>query len=73
LAPCACAKPRIVTSVYRPKRTPRKRKAVAIVGPAIVTTASRKRLHRAEREALPDDPEADARVKAFRARMIRPR
>ena len=32
---------RIVTYTHRPKRSPRKRKAVA--APAIVTTASRKR------------------------------
>ena len=107
---------RIVTYVHRPKRVPRKRKAVAVKVPAvvaarsggnrrrpppvdddqpepaapppanddtptepappaaksaIVTTASRKRtkLLRAE---LPDDPEAEARVKAFLARMVRP-
>ena len=108
---------RIVTTAYRPKRPPRKRKAVAIAGPAIVrkvkasriaaagrqkpepavppppanddrkpprpgarkpaivTTTSRKRarLLRTERAAEPDDPEADARVKAFFARTIRPR
>jgi hypothetical protein len=38
---------------------------------AIVTTASRKRAKLLQPE-LPDDPEADARVKAFLARMIRP-
>ncbi len=111
---------RIVTYVHRPKRPPRKRKAVALqvqavvatrsVGnrqapppvddqpehaapppanddsptapappaakSAIVTVAARKRAksERAERNApeADDDPEADARVKAFLARMIRP-
>jgi hypothetical protein len=126
----------IVTTTYRPKRPPRKRKAVAIAGPAIVrkpsramhkmpaaeslgateafpkqpanddrkpaivavscatvaqaggtnpkpaivTTTSRKRakLERAERAGDQSkigviDPEADARVKAFFDRMIRPR
>jgi hypothetical protein len=109
---------RIVTYVHRPKRPPKKRKAVAITGPAIVrkvkgaaalpsggkpepavppppanddrkpprpgarkpaivTSTSRKRakLERAEKRAAEpdDDPEADARVKAFFDRMIRPR
>ena len=89
---------RIVTTAYRPKR-PRKRKAVALAGPAIVrkghakpavpppptpasddrqplppsaahtpaivTTTSRKRAQRhAERAAEPDDPEADAAMRA---------
>ena len=108
---------RIVTYVHRPKRPPRKRKAVALKVPAvvaarsagnrqtpppvddkpepaapppanddnptapappaaksaIVTRASRKRAkrHRME-QAHDDDPEADARVKAFLARMVRP-
>ena len=35
---------RIVTTHYRYKRPPRKRKAVAIDGPAIVTVESRRRL-----------------------------
>jgi hypothetical protein len=91
---------RIVTTVYRHKRPPRKRKAVAIVGkrnkadavpptpaedhtppanddrkppppgarkPAIVTTASRKRatLIRAEQAAEPNNPEADAAMRAW--------
>jgi hypothetical protein len=96
---------RIVTTAYRHKRPPRKRKAVAIVGPAIVrkrnkadavpptpaedhtppanddrkppppgarkpaivTTASRKRatLIRAEQAAEPNNPEADAAMRAW--------
>jgi hypothetical protein len=102
---------RIVTRVHRPRRPARKRKPVAITGPAIVrriakadqdvkildtsakpppanddrkpaivTTTSRKRarLLRAERAGDQSkigeiDPEADARVKAFFDRMIRPR
>jgi hypothetical protein len=88
---------RIVTTAYRYKPPPRKRKAVAIEGPAvvrkrgradavvppdrvedptpanddrkpaIVTTTSRKRakLRRAERPAEPDDPEADAAMRAW--------
>jgi hypothetical protein len=104
----------IVTTAYRPKRPPKKRKAVAITvpaivrkrsktdavpppptedrptpanddrkpprpgarKPAIVATVSRKRtkLRRAEEQAEPDDdPEATARMRAFLARMIRPR
>jgi hypothetical protein len=88
----------VVTTAYRPKR-PRKRKAVAIAGPAIVrkrgraaavvppdrgekptpanddrkpaiiTSISRKRarLQRAEpaAEPEPDDPEADAAMRAW--------
>lgn len=104
---------RIVTPVYRPKRPPQKRKAVALdvpaivtagnrqshppvgdepepaasppanddnpTGPAppaaksaIVTTASRKRAKLPRADQVEDDPEADARVKAFFAHMIRP-
>jgi hypothetical protein len=41
---------------------------------AVVTSTSRKRpkVRRADRPEPPDDPEADARIKAFFARMIRP-
>jgi hypothetical protein len=66
---------RIVTYVHRPKRAPRKRKAVVLAVPAIVTATNRRRarLLRAEMAAEPDgDPEATARVKAFFARAIRP-
>ena len=67
---------RIVTYAHRPKRPPRRMKtqAAAIIGPAIVTSASRKRL-RAEPAPdtdADDDPEATARVRAFFARMVRP-
>jgi hypothetical protein len=51
-------------------------KAIALAVPTIVTTPSRKRtkLERADRAAEPDDdPEATARVRAFIARIIRPR
>jgi hypothetical protein len=106
---------RIVTYGHRPKRPPRKRKAIALQVPAIVTKATRRqpadpppvadepeptpppakddtpavpappaaksaivtakrrgRLAKSLRELLPDDPEVDARVNAFFARMIRP-
>jgi hypothetical protein len=41
--------------------------------PAIVTTAKRRTHKEKPLPDLPDDPEADARVKAFFARMVRPR
>ena len=76
LRPMPDKKP-IIVHARRPKPAPpKKRKAAALAVPAIVTTTSRKRakLRRPERETKPDDdPEADARVKAFFARMIRPR
>ena len=57
----------IIIYVHRPKRPPRKRKAVALQVPAIVTPASRKRtkLLRAERDATADDPEAAAAMRAW--------
>ena len=84
---------RIVTSTYRYKRPPRKRKAVPLEGPAIVrkgtakpetppapanddrkpaivTSTRRGRRPKPEPEI---NPEADARVKAFLARMMQPR
>jgi hypothetical protein len=84
----------VVTTAYRPKR-PRKRKAVAIAGPAIVrkrgraaavvppdrgekptpanddrkpaiaTSISRKRSRLQRAEPEPDDPEADAAMRAW--------
>ena len=99
---------RIVTSTYRYKRPPRKRKAVPLEGPAIVTKrrllpdagtqavapardhrpaepapvpAARKRsaiVTAASKRGRPPkpepeiNPEAEARVKAFLARMMRP-
>jgi hypothetical protein len=88
---------RIVTTVHRPKRPARKRKAVALAGPAIVratkrrgpepepanddapakpvppavkraiaTSISRKRARLARTaEPEPDDPEADALMRAW--------
>jgi hypothetical protein len=44
-----------VTTAYRPKRPPRKRKTVAITGPAIVTKASR----RAPADTPPGDDEQE--------------
>jgi hypothetical protein len=67
------------TRAGRHSASPERRPQAAPAGarkPAIVTTASRKRatLMRAEQAAKPDeDPEATARVRAFLARMIRPR
>ena len=66
---------RIVTTSYRYKRPPRKRKAVALdAGTAIVTTTSRKqsRLLSAERAPEADAAEVSPEVKAFFARMVRP-
>jgi hypothetical protein len=42
---------RIVTSTYRYKRPPRKRKAVPLEVPAIVTVSDKKRLAKADRPA----------------------
>jgi hypothetical protein len=42
---------RIVTTTYRYKRPPRKRKAVALEAPAVVTTKSRRRPVRGTEEA----------------------
>lgn len=44
---------RIVTHAYRPQRPPRKRKAVAITGPAIVRKAKSGNDSRPEAEHLP--------------------
>ena len=83
---------RIVTSTYRYKRPPRKRKAVALEGPVIVTkrTATPAKVApppanddrksaiviTSKRSKLRGEPEinteADARVKAFLARVVRP-
>jgi hypothetical protein len=66
---------RIVTYAHRPKRTPRKKtQAAAIIGPAVITSASRKRLRAepAPDSDADDDPEATARVRAFFARMVPP-
>ena len=60
--------------VHRYKRPPRKKQAVTLPGPAIVTTTSLKqlKLRRAARALQDDGREADPEVKAFLARMIRP-
>jgi hypothetical protein len=50
-----------------PKRTTRKQPQPAITGPVIV-----KRERRKPAVELPVDPEAEARARAFLARMIRP-
>jgi hypothetical protein len=66
---------RIVTTHYRYKPPPRRRKTVAIAGSVGSTTSrNRTKLMRAEQRVaeLDDDPEATARVKAFFARMMRP-
>ena len=42
----------IVTSTYRYKRPPRKRKAVPLEGPAIVTISGEKRVAKAEQAAV---------------------
>jgi hypothetical protein len=55
---------RIVTTVHRPKRPARKRKAVASKA-AIVTTTSRKAARLARAEQPDDDPEADAAMRAW--------
>ena len=62
---------RIVTTTYRYRRPPRKKRPIALEMPVIVAPRKRVRLPE-QREAEPDDdPEATARVKAFFARMIR--
>jgi hypothetical protein len=61
---------RIVTYAHRPKRPPRRLKAqAAIIGPAVVTSASRRRS-----KAAPDTDAAEVspEVQAFFARMVRP-
>ena len=87
---------RIVTSTYRYKRPPRKKKPVLLEVPAIVTKRAASPQASAPKPAAPanDDrkpaivttskrgrrqqpepeinTEADARVKAFLARMVRP-
>ena len=81
---------RIVTSTYRYKRPPRKRKAVPLEGPAIVRKGAAKpettpanddrkpaivTSTRHGRRPKPEpeiDPEAETRVRAFLARMMRP-
>ena len=58
---------RIVTSIYRYKRPPRKRKALALRAPAIVTAERGKQI------TATADAEVSPSAKAFFARMIRPR
>jgi hypothetical protein len=64
---------RIVTYAHRAKRPPRKKaQAAAITGPAIVTATSK--LDRDRRGEMADDgQEASPEIKAFFARMMRPR
>jgi hypothetical protein len=59
---------RIVTYAHRPKRAPRKAKAAAITGPAIVSATSK----RDRRREVDDGQEASPEIKAFFARMMRP-
>jgi hypothetical protein len=65
---------RIVTYAHRPKRPPRKPKAqaAAITGPAIVTATSKRDRDRRQ-DIAADDTETSPEVKAFFARMMRPR
>ena len=73
----------IVTTTYRSKRPPRKKKPVVLIESAIaratpangdrksaIVTARRPTRTKRATEP-PEDPEADARVKAFLARMVR--
>ena len=71
----ASDKPRsIVTYVHRPKRPPRKKvQAAAITGPAVVTAASNRDRAIRRRDGADDGQEASPEIKAFFARMIRPR
>jgi hypothetical protein len=65
-----------VTHHVQPHRhhcPPRRKLKTAPAVPAIVTTAKRRTHKEKPLPDLPDDPEADARVKAFFARMVRPR
>ena len=71
----ATDKPRsIVTYVHWPKRLSRKKaQAAAITGPAIVTAASKRDRAIRRREEADDGQEASPEIKAFFARMMRPR
>ena len=63
----------IVTYQHRPKRKrPPKAAPAAITGPRIISAKTPGKVVRPRPEAV-DDPEAEARVAAFFARMIRPR
>ena len=57
----------IVRCVHRPKRLPRRRKAVAIVGPAIVTKAIR----RAPADTPPVDDEQEPAASSDKSRAPR--
>jgi hypothetical protein len=59
----------IVTTRHRPKRSPKPALAAAIKTPRIVQHSPR---GKAWRIALEPDPEADARIAAYMARMVRP-
>jgi hypothetical protein len=60
----------IVTSVYRPKRQPRKKaQAAAITGPRIVVAKRSKRIA----TPVDDGQETSPEIKAFFDRMMRPR
>ena len=59
-----------IVTAKPPKQHPRpKSQPAALIGPAIVTTRKQGSKFPAE---LPDDPEADERVKAWFARNVRP-
>ena len=64
----------MIVTAKPPRRNP-SRKAPQTVAPvaAIVTRSKPGKRAATPAPALPDDPEADARVKAFLARMIVPR
>ena len=56
----------IVTYAHRPKRPPRRMKAqAAIIGPAIVTSASKRRHAQPPAETEETDPEAAAAMRAW--------
>ncbi len=63
----------IINYRHRPKRKPKaKAVATAITGLRIVSTRKPGKGAKLAKE-LPDDPEADARIAEFFARVIRPR
>jgi hypothetical protein len=62
---------RIVTYAHRPKHLPRKKaQAVAITGPAVLTTT--KRGHGKTTAWVDDGLETSPEIRAFFARMMRP-
>jgi hypothetical protein len=60
----------IVTYAHRPKRPPRKAQAAAIIGPAVVTSASKRRHAQPPAETEETDPEAAEKMRAWLRRAM---